>query len=190
MTSCSLKAQDDRLVVGIAGRIGAGKTSAAKYISSTYSFQYLRYSEVLGAWLAAESDSKAELQTIGWEVMEKGLQSELNRRLIQQIGPDTSAVIDGLRHPLDYTSLNSAFLPAFRLIFLDAPLKTRWDHVKGRDRHSTFEEFSAADSHSVEQQIELLRPHASITIKNESSLSDLYTNMHAAIEFFRKEGHP
>ena len=189
MMSLAPRADDDRLIVGIAGRIGAGKTSAAKYISSTYGFQYLRYSEVLAGWLAADSKSKSELQTVGWEVMEKGLQAELNRRLIQQIISDSSAVVDGLRHPLDYTSLNSAFPASFRLIFLDASLETRWDHVKGGERHSTFEKFLAADSHLVEQQIELLRPHASLTIKNEGSLSDLYTNMDAAIELFGKEGH-
>jgi dephospho-CoA kinase len=188
MTSLSPRAHNGRLVVGITGRIGAGKTSAAKYISSTYGFQYLRYSEVLSTWLAADSKNKTELQTLGWEVMEKGLQSELNRRLIEQIVPDTNAVVDGLRHPLDYTSLRSVFQSSFRLIFLDAGSDTRWGHVKGVGRYSTFEEFLVADSHSVEQQIELLRPHATLTIKNEGSLAELYTKMDSAVELFRKEG--
>jgi dephospho-CoA kinase len=190
MTSLSPRAADDRLVVGIAGRIGAGKTSAAKYISSTYNFQYLRYSEVLAAWFPADSRSKAELQTVGWEVMEKGLQSELDRRLIEQILPNASAVVDGLRHPLDYTSLISVFQASFHLIFIDVPLEARWDHVRGTGRYSTFEEFLKADSHQVEQQIELFRPHASLTIMNERSLSDLKKNMDSAIQGFWKEGHP
>src|SRR5271154_5370305 len=118
MSSLFQTAQDGRLVVGIAGRIGAGKTSAAKYVSSNFSFQYLRYSEVLAAWLAPGREGKAKLQVIGWEVMEKGLQSELNHRLIEQILPDSDAVVDGLRHPLDYTSLNTAFGSSFRLIFI------------------------------------------------------------------------
>ena len=189
MTSLPRTVHDNRIVVGVAGRIGAGKTSAAKYISSTFGFQYFRYSQVLAAWLAPVPKEKAELQVIGWEVMEKGLQSELNRRLIEQILPDSNAVVDGLRHPLDFTSLYTAFRSSFRLIFLDAQLETRWEHVKSGGRHSSFDKFLAADSHSVEQQIELLRPRASLTVKNEDSLSDLYSKMENAIQRFRKEVH-
>ncbi len=121
--------------------------------------------------------------------MEKGLQSELNRRLIEQIVPGSSAVVDGLRHPLDYTTLQATFEPSFYLVFLDARLKTRWEHVRDGGRHATLEKFVAADSHLVEQQIELLRPHATLTIRNEGSLAELYTNMDSALELFRKEGH-
>lgn len=189
MASLSQTAQDGRLVVGIAGRIGAGKTSAAKHISSTFGFQYIRYSEVLAEWLVGGAQTKAELQTVGWEVMEKGLQPELNRRLIEQIVPTSDTVVDGLRHPLDYTSLVSAFAASFRLIFLDAPRETRWEHVKGTGRYSSFEKFLAADSHSVEQQIELLRPEASLEVRNEGSLSALYSVVEDAIQGFRKEVH-
>jgi dephospho-CoA kinase len=176
-------------VIGVAGRIGAGKTSAAKYISSTYGFQYLRYSAVLAEWLTAGSDGTAELQTVGWEIMEKGLQSELNSRLIEQIVPGSNTVVDGLRHPIDRRSLKSKFPSSFRLIFLDAPFEIRWQHVKGVGRHSSHDKFLAADLHPVEQQIELFRPQASLIVKNEASLHDLYSNMDAAIELFRKEVH-
>jgi len=177
-----------RLVIGIAGRIGAGKTSAAKHISSTFNFQYLRYSEVLAAWRAAGPDNKAELQSMGWDVMEKGLQPELNRRLIEKIRPGSSAVVDGLRHPVDHDSLSAAFQSSFQLIYLDADLQTRWAHVRGRGRHSTFEQFQAADSHPVEQNIELLRARSSLTIPNDGSLPELFSKMDSAIERFRKEG--
>jgi len=42
MSSQSQEARSKRLVMGIAGRIGSGKTSAAKYLSSRHGFQYLR----------------------------------------------------------------------------------------------------------------------------------------------------
>jgi dephospho-CoA kinase len=191
MTSLPQRAKDGRLVVGIAGRIGAGKTSAAKYISSTFGFQYLRYSEVLATWFAPDLKDKSELQRIGWEVMDKGLQSELNHRLIDQILPNHDAVVDGLRHPLDYKSLKFAFQSSFHLVFLDAPAETRWAHVKSAGpRRPSYESFLAADSHSVEQQIDLLKLDASLIVKNVGSISGLYTNMEDAIKQFRKEGCP
>ena len=129
MLSNSLPPPDDLLVIGIAGRIGAGKTTAGKYLGSKYGFQYLRYSQVLSNWLANDSRRKPNLQKIGWEVMEKGMQSDLNRRLIAQINPHADAAVDGLRHPLDYESLRNSFPSSFHLLFIESSRTGRW---KGR----------------------------------------------------------
>src|SRR6266852_2298657 len=90
------------LAVGITGRIGSGKTTVGKYLESRYGFQYLRYSAVLSDWLAKDPESKAQLQKVGWDVMAGGTQAELNRRLVEQIMPDSDVAVDGLRHTLDY----------------------------------------------------------------------------------------
>src|SRR5260370_13496884 len=84
MPSHSQGSDEKRLVIGIAGRIGAGKTSAAKYLSTKHGFQYLRYSQMLAEWMAADAESKAELQSVGWEVMAGGMETELNWRVIGQ----------------------------------------------------------------------------------------------------------
>src|SRR5712675_487954 len=119
MPSQSRASAEKRLVIGIAGRIGAGKTSAARYLSTRHGFQYLRYSQVLAEWMAANPESKAQLQSVGWEVMAGGMQSDLNRRLIAQVLPGTDAAIDGLRHAIDQESLSEAFSKSFRLIYID-----------------------------------------------------------------------
>src|SRR5216684_724348 len=102
MPSHSQGSEEKRLVIGIAGRIGAGKTSAAKYLNTKHGFQYLRYSQVLAEWMATDPESKAQLQKVGWQVMAGGMQTELNRRLIAQVTPDADFAVDGLRHPLDF----------------------------------------------------------------------------------------
>src|ERR1700694_5588389 len=116
MASHSQRPRVERLVVGITGRIGSGKTTVGRYLESSYEFQYLRYSAVLADWQIQDSESKDHLQKVGWEVMAGGLQAELNRRLIAQILPDRDVAVDGLRHPLDYDTLRSSFLPSFRLL--------------------------------------------------------------------------
>src|SRR5580704_4518075 len=121
MSSQFQRLPDERLVIGIAGHIGSGKTSAAKYLNSKYGFQYLRYSQVLSEWLAKAPESKSHLQEIGWEVMHGGKQTELNRRLIAQIKPRGDIAVDGLRHPVDYESLRNSFLSSFRLVYIDSP---------------------------------------------------------------------
>src|SRR5713101_1128407 len=93
--------QGDRLVIGITGRIGAGKTSVGKYLGSAYGFHYARYSQVLSDWLAKDPESKTHLQAVGWEVMAGGMQAELNARLISQLPTQSDCAVDGLRHSLD-----------------------------------------------------------------------------------------
>jgi dephospho-CoA kinase len=188
MSSLSQRPRDERLVVGIAGRIGSGKTSAAKYLSSRYGFQYLRYSQVLSEWLAKEPESKSRLQVIGWEVMAGGMQTELNRRLISQVGPDADVAVDGLRHPVDYASLRKSFLSSFQLVYIDSRRSDRWERLKGRGRYPSLESFETADSHPVEQQIESLRANAAVVLSNHRSLEDLYAALDEAVQGFRGEG--
>lgn len=185
MPSHSQPPPDKRLVIGITGRIGAGKTSAGMYLQSRFGFQYLRYSLVLSDWLAKDPESKSHLQDIGWEVMAKGMQAELNRRLIEQIKPSADVAVDGLRHPLDFESLKECFGASFRLLFVDSPLKERWKRKMTQSRYATLESFEAADSHPVEQQIESLRAKAGFILPNEGSLQDFYAALDKAIVMFR-----
>src|SRR5258708_22688340 len=107
MASQSQRPRGERLIVGITGRIGSGKTTVGRYLESRYGFQYVRYSEVLAEWRVKDPESKAELQKVGWEVMAGGMQPELNRRLIARIAPNADVAVDGLRHPLDYPTLQN-----------------------------------------------------------------------------------
>jgi dephospho-CoA kinase len=182
----------DRLVIGIAGRIGAGKTSAGLYLHSKHGFQYLRYSLVLTDWIMKDSkkkdvQSKTQLQTAGWKVMEGGMQAELNRRLIAQVQPRGRVAVDGLRHPTDFESLRNAFNPSFHLIYIESARVERWNHLRAHGRYADFSSFEAADSHPVEHHIELLRTHAERVVNNNRSLDALYIALDETILEFEKE---
>jgi dephospho-CoA kinase len=188
MASHSQRPQGERLVIGITGRIGSGKTTVGRYLESKYGFQYLRYSEILAEWRAKDPESKSQLQKVGWEVMAGGLQAELNRRLIAQIAPDTDVAVDGLRHPLDYQTLSSSFSESFHLLYIDSPAKLRFERLNQKGKYANFDLFGAADHHLVEQHIDSLRANAALVIENQGSLQDLYATVHAAISNFRKAG--
>jgi dephospho-CoA kinase len=188
MASHSQRSRAERLIVGITGRIGSGKTTIGRYLESRYGFQYLRYSAVLAEWQAQDLESKNHLQEVGWRVMAGGMQAELNRRLIAQLPSDKDAAVDGLRHPLDYETLHNSFSASFRLIFIDSPPQLRFSRLNLRGKYADFVSFQAADSHPVEQQIDSLRPNAALVIQNESSLKNLYVAVDDAISQFGKEG--
>ncbi len=172
MPSASSQQRDSRLVIGITGRIGAGKTSVGKYLAEQHGFYYIRYSQVLSDWMAKDAESKAHLQAVGWEVMAGGMQVELNKRLIGHIEPQQNCAVDGLRHPTDYECLASAFRSEFHLLYIESTEQSRWVRLSGR--YPKLELFRAADSHPVEQQIESLHKLAFTTINNEGSLPELY----------------
>ena len=188
MASHSQRPRGERLVTGITGRIGSGKTTVGKYLESGYGFQYVRYSEVLAEWRAKDPESKAQLQKVGWEVMAGGMQAELNRRLIARIKPDADVAVDGLRHPLDYATLSSSFPESFRLLFIDSPPRLRFERLNQKGKYADLTSFDTADSHLVEQQIDSLRVDATLVIRNEGSLQDLYATVDQATSSFRKEG--
>ncbi len=189
MASHSQPPQGERLVVGISGRIGSGKTTVGRYLESRYGFQYLRYSKVLAEWRANDPESKAHLQEIGWGVMAGGMQAELNRRLIAQITPDADLAVDGLRHPLDYDTLSNSFSTLFHLLFIDSRPELRFNRLNKAGKYPDLASFEIADAHAVEQQIDSLRANAALVIHNERSLQDLHETVDEAIHSFRKEGH-
>ena len=169
--------QTEGVFVGLAGRIGAGKTCTAKYLNSKYGFQYARYSRVLRAWLAPESADRERLQTFGWEIMSGGRQAELNACLIAELNPSHSAVIDGLRHPIDFDSLSKSFGSSFRMIFLEAGREARFERL--RTRFSSIESFQVAEAQPIEAHIDSLRSRANTIISNEQSLEVLYEQIDA-----------
>ncbi|MBZ5573216.1 MAG: AAA family ATPase [Acidobacteriia bacterium] len=184
MPEQSSKRQPSRLVVGIAGRIGAGKTSVGKYLESRYGFFYIRYSQVLSDWKARDPESRAHLQEVGWEVMEGGEQVELNRRLVARIEAQSRCAVDGLRHPLDEETLSQAFSPDFYLLYIHSPEEIRWRrlHEHRPDRYPDLETFRAVDTYPVEQHIDLFRGHADAILENNASLQALYANVDAVLE--------
>jgi dephospho-CoA kinase len=144
-----------KLVIGVAGRIGSGKTEVARLLERECGFQYLRYGFVLAEWRNVDPNAKTRLQQIGWEVMSGGEgQRELNKRLIALINPLGDTVVDGLRHQIDFDSLKNAFASRFFLIYVDTPPEIRFARLQ--KRFATYEDFVIADSHPVESNIDLL----------------------------------
>jgi dephospho-CoA kinase len=167
------------IFIGLAGRIGAGKTSAAQYVSSKYGFQYTRYSAILQDWFPAHGSNKDRLQKLGWDIMAGGRQVELNSRLLAGVDHSRSGVIDGLRHRVDFDSLSSTFGSSFRLVFLQARQETRFHRLGSR--FSDYISFQEADSHPVEAHIDSLKAFASMIILNDESLEGLYRQLDALI---------
>jgi dephospho-CoA kinase len=181
-----LRMGESRIVIGVAGRIGSGKSFAAHYLEQHFGFQYLRYSLVLADWFKADPTVKSRLQEVGWGVMSGDRQGELNRRLIALIDRKSDCAVDGLRHRIDYESLRSEFasqFSKFSLIYIDTPPEIRFERV--HDRYQTYDEFLAADSHPVESNIDALVPLASAVLPGVLPSEQLGVEINRFVEAFR-----
>ncbi len=176
----------ERLIIGITGPMGSGKTTAAEYLASEHGFSHIRYSQVLADWFNEDPERKSELQVVGWEVMSGGSQAELNRRLLSKISSGANWVVEGLRHPLDYESLKNAFASRFHLVYIDSSREQRWLRLQKRGRFRTFEEFCIADQHPVEQSIPQLKQFAEVCIASTEPLQQLYEPLGQFVKALQK----
>ncbi|HEY1528247.1 MAG TPA: AAA family ATPase [Candidatus Angelobacter sp.] len=176
-----------QLVIGITGQLGSGKTTAAEYLAAEHGFNHIRYSQVLADWFNEDPERKSELQAVGWDVMSGGSQAELNRRLLSKTTAGGNWVVEGLRHPLDYKSLKDAFTSRLHLVYIDSSREQRWLRLQKRGRFRTFEEFSTADQHPVEQLIPHLKQFAELCITSSEPLQQLYEPLNKFVLSIRKE---
>jgi len=174
-----------KIVVGVAGHMGSGKTSVARRFECELGFQYLRYSQVLAEWFETDPADKDRLQSVGGEVMAGQGQVELNRRLIAKIDRSRDAVIDGLRHPTDYESLRAEFGGRFFLVYVDASPQVRFERLAGR--FDSYEQFLQSDARAVESHIDSLRPLASVVVTGMNEAEDNRNFIGDLVRDFRKK---
>jgi len=159
-----------RQVIGLSGRPGAGKTTAARYLEQS-GFIYGRYSMVIEQLLArekGEAPTRTELQAHGLEIHRRYGQRWLGRRLLESLPDRGNLVIDGLRFPDDHAFLAESFGPAFLHVHLSAPDDLR--NLRFAARASDGRSLNLVEAHPVEGGIQLLGELAHVEIANDAAL--------------------
>ena len=161
----------NKKVIGISGPIAAGKTTASGFIKSV-GYSYGRFSLVLTKLLEDDGiePHRQNLQKTGDEVNIKKGQRWLGNKLIELLPKNCNLVIDGLRFPEDYAFMKETYGPAFFLIYINAPAKTRKLRYLGMG--GTEEEFDKANSHNVERMVENLSNLADIKVSNVKNIDN------------------
>lgn len=172
------------MIIGLTGTNGAGKDTIADYLKEkNYSFHSL-------------SDAiRDELRANGQELTRENLIVAGNR-LRTDFGPgvlaqrvaskiqqkhETNVAVVSVRNVKEIEILKQ--LPDCLMVFVDAPIKLRFERIKARGSerdNESFEEFQRKEEIELKgtdahvQQLGLCRDAADVVITNEGTYADLY----------------
>ncbi|WP_010187990.1 ribonuclease H-like domain-containing protein [Sphingomonas sp. PAMC 26605] len=168
----SLSEAPGRTIIGISGRIAAGKTTLARMLRER-GFAYARYSEVVDDVILAkgETPDRSSRQVEGWRLHREEGQRWMGERLLERIGDRRRCVIDGLRFPDDHAFLAERAGGNFIHVHVDASDEQR--RTRYLEGELTAQEFSRIDNEPVEGGIVPLRSLAMMSVRNDGTMHDL-----------------
>ena len=153
------------LVIGLSGRIAAGKTTAARVIEAM-GFAYTRFSLVIDDEIMARGLplDRPTRQRVGIEIHDELGQAWLCERAIERIGEAGAIVVDGLRWPEDHAFFVERFGYRFHHVHIRAPADVRLARIgPGESERIAFE---TAEAQLVEAMIDSVGLLAATTIEN------------------------
>ncbi|MFZ2455144.1 MAG: AAA family ATPase [Candidatus Altiarchaeia archaeon] len=172
-----------KLVIGLTGNIGAGKTVVSDHLHKKYGADQVRFSRILMDVLDRLylPKDRNNLQTLG-EVVRKSFGSDV---IVNAFKKDLEksrshvVVVDGIRYMNEVKMLRS--FDNNVLLFMDAPPKVRYERVvmrgeKGEEKNS-FDVFLKAEQRGTEKGLPEIKKVADYMIENDGSVERLLKNI-------------
>jgi dephospho-CoA kinase/NTP pyrophosphatase (non-canonical NTP hydrolase) len=168
------------LVIGLAGLVGSGKTTLTNHLEERFGFSVIRTRMIL-ARLLEERDKPPDeksLLNFGQGIFDEQGSHGLLDLFMEGYDDSRSYVIDSLHHISDYEYLRERFGERFHLLYVETSETGRTNRlIKRAQQRASSEEISIhKNSHSVEQEVPLLRDQASAVLTNKD-LSDTLAQM-------------
>ena len=178
------------MIIGLTSFLGAGKTSVADHLVKK-GFEFYSLSDVVRDEIKnrGEEITRERLQEVGNELRKKHGSAVLANRVLKKVKPGKNYVVDSIRNPAEIEELRKR--KDFSLVFVDAPIKVRFERIKDRKREKdpvTFEDFKKTEEKelkskdSVNQQLLKCREMADFVIHNDSSFKELYKKIDELLE--------
>jgi len=188
-----LKSRQEFICIGLAGRIGSGKTTIARYLASKYGFESLSYSGYLKAILERKKMpiTPRTLQEAANELWAKKGYNGVTRLLLEGATLDRNYSIDGIRRSEAVKYLKQIFANNFYLIFRDKPIKIRHQLYNARlvsDDWVTFDTFLEIDAQETERHIDILKDAANFIVFYEEDITELEHKVDYIISTITKSG--
>lgn len=168
------------MIVGVTGTFAAGKDTVSDYLQKKGFFHFS-----LSDAIRSEADKRGlpkdrdSLITLGTELRQTLSNDILARRAVQA-APNGDAVFTSIRNPDEAKFLKTQ--DGFILISVDAPIETRYERIKLRQRESDavdFETFKAQEEKEKtgtgsQQNLAAVAALADYEIQNKGTKEELY----------------
>jgi len=178
-----------KLIVGLTGEKLAGKGTTASYLAEKHRARIFRFSGVLDdilkrLYLPIERKNQIDLALA---LREKFGADILARILWRDVQKDDHnlIVVDGMRMPEEGELFGK--LENFVLVYITAPMQTRFRRMEGRDEKAdekmmSFEKFKEIEEISpTETSIKILGEAAKLKIENDGTFEELYDQIEKEI---------
>jgi dephospho-CoA kinase len=167
-----LHAMPGPTVIGISGRIYAGKTTAARLLEGI-GFAYTRFRLVIDDEITVRGElpSRGTRQKLGLEINRTKGQRWLCEQVLGRVRDQTLIVVDGLRFRQDHAFLTERYGSRFLHLHMVAGTDLRRERYDREPMgHSSFDQ---SDGDPVEREVDDLARLAGATIDNSSTIGDL-----------------
>jgi len=168
-----------KLVIGLVGEIGGGKTAVSEHLKEKYSASQHRFSQILMDVLDRLHlpHDRELLQNLGHSLRESLGDDVIVRAFEQDLRKEDAEVIviDGIRY-WNEVELLRKFKPSI-LIYVTAPAKARYERCKSRGEKGessiTFEEFTENEKRETERYVAEIGEKADFKLENTGPLEEL-----------------
>lgn len=140
------------MVIGIAGKIGSGKSTLSKYAAAKLGWKYSGFGNVVRHYASLKNiePTRLNLQNLGQHMVETDIIGFCRHVLQMATWQKTQGlIVDGIRHTDVASSLKNLVSPDdFKLVFLEIADKLRSNRL-----NTTSHEIAEVDTHISEQQV-------------------------------------
>lgn len=160
----------------------------AKYLSDKYGYRLLVFSDVLveEAKRKGIEPTKMNLSVLGDELREKSGNAALAKKLLEQIDPEKSYVLSGMRSPEEVYAIQNEVID-FHLIYIEADKAIRFSRRRPEDPQSE-KEFFERDERDIENKgLGKVIEMADYTIANNGSVQELYSKVEEMLKSIQSE---
>ena len=178
-----------KLILGFTGEMASGKGTCAKYLTDNKGAVTYRFSTILRDVinrLHLDVD-RGTLQALSTSLRKQFGEDLLAKVMFQDASHDAHdlIVIDGVRRLEDVKYLRE--LPEFKLIYISAPMRTRYERliVRGEnadDKTKTYAQFEKDHEGEPEREITKLEAFAQEVIDNSGTMPEIQSALDAVIK--------
>ena len=186
------KCKAQKIIIGIVGEIGSGKTIATDYLKKKYKAKTFKFSDMLRdvlnrLYLEETRENMQKLSTalrgsLGEDLMSRVIAKDVEKSRAKII------ICEGIRRPSDVKYLKN--LPSFSLIAILANASLRWQRLVKRmenpdDKNKTWLEFKKEAIQEAESEIKKIAKQADFKIDNNGNFDKLYEQLNKIIKNVR-----